>query len=66
MKIIIIALLGLTLSGCVGQSRYVSLPGYAYKTEPGCKRQAPPSKFDANCDCPAKGIPDFTPPHCPL
>lgn len=66
MKIIVVALLGLVLAGCVGESRYVSLPGYAFKTEPGCKRHEPPSKFDPNCDCPAKGIKDFTPPPCPL
>ncbi|SDA89399.1 hypothetical protein SAMN02927914_04193 [Mesorhizobium qingshengii] len=66
MKTIIVASLGLVLAGCVGESRYVSLPGYAFKTKPGCKRHEPPSKFDPNCDCPAKGIKNFTPPPCPL
>lgn len=67
MKVVIVASLGLVLAGCVSESPYVSLPGYAYKTQPGCKRHEPPSKFDANCDCPAKGIKNFHPPvHCPF
>ncbi|WEX76029.1 hypothetical protein PYH37_004296 [Sinorhizobium numidicum] len=43
-------------------SRYVYLPGYAYKTDPTCKRTEPPSKFDRRCDYPTLGFPDFTPP----
>ncbi|AFL54799.1 conserved hypothetical protein (plasmid) [Sinorhizobium fredii HH103] len=43
-------------------SRYVSLPGYAYKTDPACERTQPPSQFDERCDCPKLGFKGFTPP----
>lgn len=67
MKTIIIASLGLVLAGCVNESREVSVPGHAYKTERGCKRHESPSKFDPNCDCPSKGYKDFKQPiPCPL
>ncbi|TIP03675.1 MAG: hypothetical protein E5X76_13110 [Mesorhizobium sp.] len=67
MKVLIVASLGLVLAGCVNESRYVSAPGHAYKTEPGCKRHEIPSKFDPDCDCPKKGYKGFKQPiPCPL
>jgi len=67
MKVFIVVSIGLALAGCVNESRYVSVPGHAYKTEPGCKRHEAPSKFDPNCDCPVKGYKGFKQPiPCPL
>lgn len=48
------------LAACTQTSRYVSVPGYAYRTDPNCKRTHPPSKFDERCDCPKLGFSGFT------
>lgn len=50
------------VTGCAQTGRFVSLPGYAYKTDPACKRTRPPSQFDERCDCPKFGFKGFTPP----
>ncbi|OWV75909.1 hypothetical protein ATY77_04855 [Rhizobium sp. R634] len=41
---------------------YVTLPGYAFKTNPNCQRREPKTKFDRRCDWPSLGFKDFTPP----
>lgn len=46
----------------VQTSRYVIVPGYAYKTDPSCERRQPPSEFDVRCDAPLLGFSGFTPP----
>ncbi|ACI54552.1 hypothetical protein GGI64_000969 [Rhizobium leguminosarum] len=43
-------------------ARYVSLPGYAFKTNPQCQRHEPKTRFDRRCDWPRLGFKDFTPP----
>lgn len=48
--------------GCAQTSRYVSVAGYAYQTDPACKRSQPPSEFDLRCDAPKLGFSGFTPP----
>ena len=58
MRLVIVALMAGALSGCVGTSRYVALPGYTYKTDRTCKRSKPPSQFDERCDCPRVGVKD--------
>ncbi len=55
-------LLWASIMVCGQGSQYVSLPGYAYKTNPTCSRTKPPSKFDVRCDYPRLGFPGFTPP----
>lgn len=67
MRNIILAVssLMLLLTGCTQSTRYVSLPGYAHRTDPNCERTQPPSKYDRKCDCPDVGIKGFTPPECP-
>lgn len=49
-------------AGCMESSRYVSLSGYAYQTDPTCIRRQPPWKFDPRCDEPILGFSGFTPP----
>ncbi|MBP2562480.1 hypothetical protein J2857_005271 [Neorhizobium galegae] len=63
MKILIAALIACSAMGCTQTTRYVTVPGHAYKTDPACKRSQPPSKFDERCDCPKLGIKNFTPPN---
>ncbi|WP_163878504.1 hypothetical protein [Rhizobium laguerreae] len=41
---------------------YVTLPGYAFKTNPKCQRHEPKMKFDKRCDWPRVGFKDFMPP----
>ncbi|MBP2233577.1 hypothetical protein J2Z31_000067 [Sinorhizobium kostiense] len=50
------------VAGCMQTSRYVSLSGYAYQTDPNCIRRQPPTKFDRRCDAPILGFSAFTPP----
>ncbi|MBX4869645.1 MULTISPECIES: hypothetical protein [Rhizobium] len=47
---------------CAPSATYVSLPGYAFKTNPKCLRHVPKTKFDRRCDQPRLGFKDFTPP----
>ncbi|WP_082930533.1 hypothetical protein [Rhizobium bangladeshense] len=47
---------------CAPIAAYVSLPGYAFKTNPKCLRHVPKTKFDRRCDQPRLGFKDFTPP----
>lgn len=47
---------------CAPVVKYVSLPGYAYKTDPACHRTEPRTKFDRKCDWPRVGIKGFTAP----
>lgn len=62
MKILVKSvLLWALIVGCSQSSRYEYLPGYAYKTDPSCRRTELPSKFDIRCDYPRLGFPDFTP-----
>ena len=43
-------------------SRYIALPGYAFRTDPTCQRTVSKLQFDRKCDWPKVGIKDFTPP----
>ncbi|MBB4236506.1 MULTISPECIES: hypothetical protein [Rhizobium] len=47
---------------CTPSAIYVSLPGYAFKTNPKCQRHVPKTQFDIRCDWPRLGFKDFTPP----
>lgn len=62
MRIVVAMVFASLLAGCTQTSRYTAVPGYAYKTDPACKRTKPPSKFDERCDCPKVGFKNFTPP----
>ena len=62
MKTYAALLIGIAILLCTPHSRYVTLPGYAFKTDPACKRTQPISKFDRRCDYPRLGFPDFVPP----
>ncbi|MBB3310792.1 hypothetical protein FHT78_002536 [Rhizobium sp. BK196] len=44
-------------------SRYISLPGYAFRTDPTCHRTVSKLQFDRKCDWPRVGIKDFSPPN---
>ncbi|MDR7147200.1 hypothetical protein [Rhizobium sp. BE258] len=52
----------IALALCAPSVKYVSLPGYAFKTDPKCMRTVSKAKFDRKCDYPKLGIKDFTPP----
>jgi hypothetical protein len=62
MRTYAVLLIGMTIVVCIPHSRYVNLPGYAYKTDPTCRRIQPISKFDRRCDYPRLGFPNFVPP----
>lgn len=44
-------------------SHYVSLPGYAFRTDPNCHRTVSKLQFDRKCDWPRVGIKDFSQPN---
>lgn len=52
----------IALAFCAPSVKYVSLPGYAFKTDPKCQRTVAKTKFDSRCDWPRLGIKDYTPP----
>ncbi len=52
----------MALTGVATGSRYVTLPGYAFRTDPGCHRTVPKDVFDKKCDWPTRGIKDFSQP----
>ncbi|MCY1745110.1 MULTISPECIES: hypothetical protein [Ensifer] len=62
MKHAVLLLLAIAVAGCTQTDRHVIVPGYAYKTDPACKRTKPPEQFDERCDCPKLGFKGFTPP----
>lgn len=43
-------------------SRYVTLPGYAFRTNPDCHRTVSKDAFDKKCDWPKRGIKAFSQP----
>ena len=47
---------------CTPSAKYITLPGYAFKTNPKCQRHEPKTRFDVRCDWPRVGFKDFTPP----
>jgi hypothetical protein len=63
MRWIVIAVAATTLSACTTEEarHYQDLPGYAYRTDPACKRTEAPSEFDERCDCPRLGFEGFDP-----
>ncbi|MBP1843804.1 PBP1b-binding outer membrane lipoprotein LpoB [Rhizobium petrolearium] len=61
-SIIALTAICIVLAGCTQTSRYTSVPGYAHRTDPTCKRTQPPSKYDPKCDCPDVGYEGFSPP----
>ncbi len=67
MKAIVpILLLSCTLlAGCSETSRYVTVSGHPYKTDPECHRSVPLGQFDPDCDCPKRGIKNFCAPKAP-
>ncbi|MCV9965143.1 hypothetical protein OIU34_25020 [Pararhizobium sp. BT-229] len=40
----------------------MTLPGYAYKTDPDCQRTVPKDVYDKKCDWPRLGIKGFSQP----
>lgn len=62
MKTYAALLIGVAIMACTPHSRYVNLPGYAYKTDPTCTRTQSISRFDRRCDYPRLGFPGFVPP----
>jgi hypothetical protein len=54
--------LALAAALCLPTIHYVSLPGYAFKTDPKCQRTVAKTQFDQKCDWPRLGIKDFTTP----
>ena len=62
MRTYAVVLIGMAIVVCTPHSRYVNLPGYAYKTDPTCRRTQPISEFDRRCDYPRLGFPESVPP----
>ncbi len=62
MKTYAALLIGVAIVVCTPHVRYVNVPGYAYKTDPTCRRTQPISEFDRRCDYPSLGFPAFVPP----
>jgi hypothetical protein len=52
----------LAVAICATGTRYVTLPGYAYKTDPDCQRTVPKDVYDKKCDWPRLGIKGFSQP----
>nr|WP_259185553.1 hypothetical protein [Rhizobium sp. BK176] len=56
------SILALATALCLPAVHYVSLPGYAFKTDPKCQRTVAKTQFDRKCDWPRLGIKDLTAP----
>ena len=52
----------MALAEVVTESRYVTMSGYAFRTDPECHRTVPKDIFDKKCDWPKRGIKDFSQP----
>ncbi|KRB60071.1 hypothetical protein ASE04_25475 [Rhizobium sp. Root708] len=61
MRILLAIVLCCVAFDVSASSRYIRVPGFAFKTDPNCHRTKPADRFDPVCDEPVLGYRDFSP-----
>lgn len=61
MRILLAIVLCCVAFDVSASSRYIHVPGFAFKTDPSCHRTKPADRFDPVCDEPVLGYKDFSP-----